>query len=75
MTVNNQPPAPHSGCQCRALSEYPCRNAISQEDLLCDTCRNGRGMCMVILLGDPPEALWGHTEPMRGARFDWRGPS
>jgi hypothetical protein len=67
MSMNNdQPPGaiPGARCQCRAFSDqgWACRNKITQEDLLCDVCR---GPCMVLLIGDPPEPLWGHQPAVR----------
>jgi hypothetical protein len=69
---------PHSACRCAALDGHPCANAITREDLLCDMCRRNREVCMVILLGDPPEPLFGHQpyapELLEGVRFRWQGP-
>jgi len=31
-----------AACQCEAVPDRPCPAPITQEDLLCDTCRAGR---------------------------------
>lgn len=38
---------PH--CRCARMPDHPCKAAITQEDLLCDTCRDGN--CCVMNIG------------------------
>jgi hypothetical protein len=51
-------------CQCKALDQLKCQNAITQEDLLCDSCR-GATACMM-LFGQDGEV----RTPLSG-HYDW----
>ena len=40
-------------CQCRRWLRKPCGHAMTQEDLLCDPCRDG---CLILAIGDGAES-------------------
>lgn len=40
-------------CQCQRMSPITCSNSITQEDLLCDDCRDGCNMAFGAITGTP----------------------
>lgn len=42
---------PDATCRCPNQPDHPCGNLVTQEDLLCDACRdvrNGTGQCAAV---------------------------
>lgn len=58
---------PDRSCQCRRHPE-PCHNDMTQEDLLCDICREQSPRCAVMFVAPPgtqlPARQIGATETM-----------
>lgn len=54
-------------CQCKRWAARQCESRMTQEDLLCDSCRHG--CSLVTVGGELPGAFSFHT---RVTEFNWR---